>query len=107
MAKNMHGFSAEQMVKMMLMKKLRGDGTIPDVDGLDDIDIPPEHDELLGGLAKLFKTADKNYLTLAELREFVSRSVNPSQALYDSAQHNKSVCVCTYNVHLPWQWQPF
>ena len=96
MAKNMHGFSAEQMVKMMVMKKLRGDGAIPDVDGLDDIDIPPEHDELLGGLAKLFKTADKNYLTLAELREFVSRSINqPPQALLLSII--KSIFICHGN----------
>lgn len=102
MAKNLHGFSAEQMVKMMVMKKLRGDGAIPDVDGLDDIDIPPEHDELLGGLAKLFKTADKNYLTLAELREFVSRPVEPPQTVLIMI-----AVLSTKYVILPWQWRPF
>jgi hypothetical protein len=63
---------AELMVKTMVMKKLRNEGSIPDVAGLEDIEIPPEHEELLTGLTKLFKSADKNYLTLAELREFVS-----------------------------------
>lgn len=72
---------AELMVKTMVMKKLRNEGSIPDVAGLDDIEIPPEHEELLSGLTKLFKSADKNFLTLAELREFV-RATNAWCLMY-------------------------
>lgn len=58
---------------MMVMKKLKREGAIKDEEGLtDDVEIPPEHEELLGGLAKLFKSADNNYLTLEEVMEFVS-----------------------------------
>lgn len=63
---------AELMVKTMVMKKLQSEGSIGDVAGLEDYEIPPEHEELLTGLTKLFKSADRNFLTLAELREFVS-----------------------------------
>ncbi len=62
----------QEMLKKMILKKLRDQGARPDIDGLDDIEIPPEHEELLEGLTKLFKSADKNFLTLTELLEFVS-----------------------------------
>ena len=67
---------AELMVKTMVMKKLQKEGSMGDVAGLEDYGIPPEHEELVSGLAKLFKSADRNFLTLAELREFVSCSID-------------------------------
>lgn len=62
----------QDMLKKMVLKKLRDQGERPDVEGLDDVVIPPEHDEVLEGLTKLFKSADKNFLTLPEFLEFVS-----------------------------------
>ena len=64
-----------EMLKKMVLKKLRDHGDRPNVEGLDDVNIPPEHDDLLEGLTKLFKSADKNYLTLSEFMEFVSQTI--------------------------------
>lgn len=73
--------NGDQLLKMMMLKKLKKEGSpafknmnLDGLDGLDDIEIKPEQEELLGGLVKLFKTADKDFITLAELREFVSVS---------------------------------
>ena len=70
------GLNPDQLLKLMVAKKLKSEGAPAfrdlEVDGLEDIEIPPEQDEVLGGLAKLFQCGDKDYLTLAELVEFVS-----------------------------------
>lgn len=91
----MAALNSDQKLKLMIMKMLkeRGSPSVRDMEaeGLDDVEIPPEHEEVLSGLAKLFGCADKDFLTLADLREFVS--VNSRYLVACRALHPKVLAI--------------